>query len=553
MHRNKTVNPHNFAMIPRADIPRSAFGLRKAYKTTFDGGYLVPFFLEEALPGDLWHAKFTLFARLATPQVPFMDNLTLETFFFFVPNRLVWPNWVKMMGERNDPDDSIDFTVPQIYFGKDEVGNPADYQQIYDYFGLPMEVDFDEWQVSALPFRMYNLIWNQWFRDENLQDSVSVPQTDGPDGYNALTTHKLLRRGKRPDYFTGCLPFAQKGPAVQLPLGGTAPVRGTGMTLGLQNGTDVNDEYGLGVFNSGDELGGYTGVFGQPWGTATSGVGPEQGYSLGVTTDATKSGLVADLSSATAATINAIRMSFQIQKLLERDARGGTRYTEILFSHFGVRSPDERLQRPEYLGGGNTPIVVNQVASTAGQFEGIGVPTGNLGAEGKALGRHGFTRAIVEHGYIMGLLSVRADLTYQQGCRRHWSRRTRYDFYFPVFAALGEQAVLNKEIYAQGTSDDELVFGYQERWAEYRYLPSEVTGLMRSTAPQPLDMWHLSQEFDALPVLNDSFIQDNPPVNRVLATDNMAGTAQFLLDVFVDGSMVRNMPAYSVPGLVDHF
>ena len=550
MFHNKSVDAHNFAMVPRADIPRSRFAMQKTLKTTFDSGLIVPIMCEEVLPGDTFNVNVTMFGRLATPIFPVMDNLHLDSFFFFVPNRLVWTNWVKFMGEQDNPADSISYTIPQ------QVSPAGGYAigSLQDYLGLPTIGQVGVGNTvshSALPTRAYNLIYNQWFRDENLQNSRVVDKGDGPDGA-AATNYAILRRGKRHDYFTGSLPWPQKGgTAVTLPLGTTAPVYGTGKSLGLTDGTL---EYGLYTASSGEALvreGAYNKANGAAGNSGGYAVNPK---SLGVVLNGT-SGLYADLSAATAATINQLRQSFQIQKLLERDARGGTRYTEILRSHFGVTSPDARLQRPEYLGGGSTPINISPIAQTSGtSISGQATPQGNLAAMGTYMAKgHGFTQSFVEHGYVIGVVSVRADLTYQQGLRRHWSRSTRYDYYFPVFAMLGEQAVLNKEIYVTGGSSDTDVFGYQERWAEYRYNPSEITGLFRSTAAGTIDPWHYAQKFTSLPTLNSTFIQDTPPLARNLAVGSAANGQQLLLDAFFNINAARPLPMYSVPGLIDHF
>ena len=544
MHKNKSVSTHKFAMVPRADIPRSSFAIETSHKTTFDAGYLVPVYVDEVLPGDTFNLKMTAFARLSTPLFPVMDNLHLDSFFFFVPNRLIWENWQKFMGEQNNPGDSIDYLVPQT------ASPTGGYltNSLQDYMGLPTINQIGAaatiWH-SALHLRAYNLIWNQWFRDQNLQDSVPVPTNDGPDNYSDFT---LLRRGKRHDYFTSALPWPQKGDSVSIPLGTNAPVVSNGAAPYVH--TSSNDAYSQITKNT-------------DWGTAFRPGGDMSGTALanfeplvwGLPWDTSTTGLVADLSDATAATINALRESFQVQRLLERDARGGTRYTEIIRSHFGVISPDARLQRPEYLGGGSTPIIINPVAQTSGTgLTGGTSPLGNLAGVGTALAsNHGFTQSFTEHGVIIGMVSIRADLNYQQGLRRMWNRKTRYDFYFPVFAHLGEQEVLNKEIYATGTSTDDQVFGYQERWAEYRYHPSQITGYFRSTAPTTLDAWHLAQKFTALPTLSDTFIQDRPPVSRVVAIGESANGKQFIFDSFFQIRTARPMPLYSVPGLIDHF
>jgi hypothetical protein len=516
-------------MVPKAEIPRSSFDTQYAHKTTFDGGYLVPIYCDEVLPGDMHNVKATMFARLATPLFPVMDNLHLDTFFFFVPNRLVWTNWVKFMGEQANPSDSISYVVPQI----DSPEGGYAVGSLFDHFGLPTAGQITGSNIvthNALPLRAYNLIYNEWFRDENLQNSVVVNTGDSGDD---VTDYTMLRRGKRKDYFTGALPWPQKGASVTLPLGTKAPISFDGA---------YNDQVGIVSTTQGGAVKNmYVNDTSGPYVLSGNGTVPQ--------------GLYADLSAATAATVNQLRQSFQIQKLLERDARGGTRYTELLRAHFGVTPQDYRLQRPEYIGGGSTYVNVNPIAQTsATSISGGATPLGNLAAMGTALASgHGFTYHAQEHGYIIGLVNVRADLTYQQGLPKMWSRETRYDFYFPVFAHLGEQAVLNKEIYVTGTSSDDQVFGYQERWAEYRYKPSQITGLFKSTSAGTIDPWHYAQKFTSLPTLNATFIQETPPIDRTTAVGSAANGQQFLMDAFFDCKMARPMPMYSVPGLIDHF
>jgi len=527
--KRPSVMKHNFSQIPHADIQRSTFNRSHGYKTTLkEGGILYPIFVDEALPGDTFKVNLTAIARLATPIVPVMDNIFIDYFFFAVPNRLVWNNWQRFMGEQDDPTDSIDYTVP--------ITTAASFtaESIQDYFGLPIGVSIE---ANALPLRCYSLIWNSWFRDENLQDSVYCPLDDGPD---TAASFELLRRGKRHDYFTSCLPWPNKtGTEVEVPLGEHAPV------VGIGKGTQIWGTTGSAVY----ETGGSSSVVYAGYSTINN-AQPDNAYLIEEDPDNSGyPGIYADLSSATAATINSLREAFQLQKMLERDARGGTRYTEILKSHFRVTSPDARLQRPEYLGGGSRPVNISAVPQTSETD--ANTPQGNLAAIGyHAAGGVGFTKSFVEHSYIIGLASVRADLTYQQTLNKLWQRQTKYDFYWPALSNLGEQEVLNSEIWAQGTAADDNVFGYQERWAEYRYKPSQITGQLRSDYATSLDVWHLSQDFATLPLLNSDFIEDDPPIDRCLA---VPAEPYFVFDGYFNCITTRPMPMYSVPGLIDHF
>lgn len=562
---NKRDMRHLFSMIPKSEIQRSLFDRSHNYKTTFSAGYLIPFFVDEVLPGDSYKCDVSFLARLATPIAPIMDNLYLDTFYFFVPNRLVWHHWKEFMGEQFFPGASTDFTVP---VSKSKSGLTAGCLE--DYMGIPVGVTNLEY--NELPIRAYNLIYNEWFRDENLQNPVNLSSsadvtkipsselsyglgdagTSNPSfteshrkglGWSASTDsntvygHPVLRRGKRHDYFTSCLPWPQKGESVALSLSGDAPVVSNSYSNYFWNFTGNGEPgtFGPRTANYYDSNGHYT--------MGTTVLGSSDYYKN------VYSSMVADMSEVSAITVNALRQAFQLQRMYEKDARGGTRYTEILRSHFGVVSPDSRLQRPEYLGGSSTRIVINPVVQQSATDSTS--PQGNLAAFGLAASRdNGFNKSFVEHGFIIGLLNVRADLSYQQGLNRMWSRQTREEYYWPTLAHLGEQAVLNKEIYTQGTDADDEVFGYQERYAEYRYFPNMITGEFRSTYDQTLDYWHLAQKFSSVPKLNSSFITDNPPIERVISVTT---EPQFIFDSYIHLKCARPMPVYGVPGLVDHF
>lgn len=556
----------HFAVNPtRIDMSRSRFDRSSSYKTTFNVGQIIPFYVDEVLPGDTFSIDTSKVVRMQTLLTPVMDDIFLDTYYFFVPNRLTWNHWKQFMGENTESAwiPSVEYEVPQLTApeGGWNIGTIA------DYMGIPTGVS--GLSVNALPFRAYALIMNEWFRDENLSDPLNIPVTDATvQGVNTGTFVTDVAKGGLPytaakyhDYFTSALPAPQKGPDVTIPVASAVqyPVipldknvsfdsSGIGMRLGdvetsnpviPSNGTYYPLNYGGGS-GSGSPLG-KTGFYigsleNNPQGSALA---PLNLWAVG---DGT----------VQAATINQLRLAFQIQKLYERDARGGTRYIEILKSHFGVTSPDARLQRPEYLGGNRIPININQVVQSS-STDASGTPQGNTAAYSLTSDNHSdFTKSFVEHGFLIGVMVARYRHTYQQGLERFWSRKDRFDYYFPVFANIGEQAIKNKEIYAQGTVKDDEVFGYQEAWADYRYRPNRVTGEMRSSAPQSLDVWHLGDDYESLPSLSDSWIrEDSKTVNRVLAvSDNVS--AQLFCDIYVRNLCTRPMPLYSIPGLIDH-
>lgn len=554
MSRNQNSR---FALNPSVDISRSKFKRNHSVKLSFNTGDIIPFYVDEVLPGDTFQLKTSMVSRMQTLLTPIMDNLYLDTYYFYVPNRLTWNHWREINGENTQSAwyPTVEYSVPQVT--APETG--WDIGTIADYMGIP--TGKTGFSVNAMPLRAYALICNEWFRDQNLSDPLNIPINDatasGSNGSDYITDvaagGKPFRAAKYHDYFTSCLPAPQKGPDVMIPVAnaGNYPVMPLSDIVNMDNASKMT--FGnLGTGSMEAEVSYALGFNGSlsPRGEARAIY--DSGAVAGALSPVPNNLWAVSDGNATSASINQLRMAFQLQKLYEKDARGGTRYTEILKSHFGVTSPDSRLQRPEYLGGNRIPVNINQVVQSSSTIEGS-TPQGNTAGMSLTTDTHGdFIRSFVEHGFIIGVMVARYDHTYQQGLERFWSRKDRFDYYWPVFANIGEQAVLNKEIYLQGTETDEEVFGYQEAWADYRYKPSRVCGEMRSTASQSLDVWHLADEYTSQPFLSDSWIrEDSATVDRVLAVTSSVSNQMFA-DIYIQCDCTRPMPMYSIPGLIDH-
>lgn len=547
--QRRLVAQNENAMIQAQRIPRSRFINQWTRKTAFNAAYLVPFLCDEIYPGDHMTYECTIYARQATLVFPNFSQQRFDTFFFYVPCRILWDNWKKFMGEQANPIDTIAYTIPKMVgtVGGDAVGS------LVDHFGVPVLGQITggiSILVNALPFRAYNRIWNDWFRDQNIINSATVKTDDTND---AAGIYPLQKRAKGHDFFTTCLPWPQKFTSPVAPLSGLAPVIGIG---GLPSGA-VATTGPVNVVETGASVNASYGFY---WPTATANLMVVQAQTNAAPTLTTNTPQIyANLALAAGMNINTFRQSFMLQQLLERDARGGTRYVEAIKSQFGVISPDFRLQRPEYIGGGSTPIGVTPVAQTSPTTAPAGV-LGLLGATGTAAGQHRATYAATEHGFIIGLANIKSEVSYQQGLHKMWSRNTRYDFYTPDLAQLGEQAILQKQIYATGTTgvaNDDKVFGYQEAWHELRTHYNEVTGIMRSTAASTIDPWHMAQKFTSAPVLDQTFIQDQGDniLDRVLAAGSAArtGNQQYLVDILINRNAVRPLPVYGTPAMLGRF
>ena len=524
----QSVMKHSFSHAPTIDIPRSIFDRSCGYKSTGNASNLIPIFLDEILPGDTITINPQLFLRLNTPINPYMDNLHADIQFFSVPIRQVWDNFRHFMGEQTDINDNTDYLIPQMVSPAGGYAN----ESLHDYLGLPTLIE--NYTHSALPLRCVYHIWNEWYRDQNLQSNLTFSTGDGPD---LPENYVLQKRNKRHDYFTSCLPFLQKGPVTTIPLGSSAPVTteatGTDTSLGIFKKSGTDDWVAMDTAPSGN--------------LSTSSI-------LGSSTG----DMYADLTVAEAsATVAEFRRSIAVQSLLETDARSGTRYNEIVMAHFHVDFVDATY-RPEFLGGTSQNINVTPVPQQSSTD--ATTPQGNLAAFATSyIEGGGFTKSFTEHCYVLGFLSVRADLTYQTGLDRMWSRLTRFDFYWPQLDSIGEQAVLGKEIFceddskdtnADGIPDNEDVFGYQARHDEYRYKNSHITGKFRSNDPLTLHNWHLSQDFQTRPLLNSEFIEENVPVDRIVAVPT---EPDFHFDAYFQYTHARAMPRFSIPGFGNRF
>lgn len=536
MSRNEEMH---FSKNPTSiDIPRSKFKIPYDHKTTMNAGELVPIYVSEVLPGDTAKIDLASLIRMSTPIYPVMDNAYLDTYFFYVPNRLIWQHWKEFMGEN-----TTSYWTPDVEYSMPQTTAPSTGWKkgtLADYFGLPINIP--NISVSSLPFRAYALIYNEWFRSQNLVEPLDInlgdSTTQGSNGEDRTVDVQKggypAKVGRLADYFSSALPSPQKGPDVYVPLGSSAPIVTNTPTIGtLENqflGTKVNFVNDTSTSSPNNSI----------YAKSENGTNIKDGNTFS---------LITDLSQAAGATVNQLRQAFAIQRMYEKDARGGTRYTELIRSHFAVISPDARQQRPEYIGGKRVPINITQILQTSATDNTS--PQGNAAAYSLTVDSDGmFTKSFTEHGYILGLACIRTDRTYQQGIEKMWSRKSREDFYFPALANIGEMSIKNKELYAQGNAEDEEVFGYQEAWAEYRYKPSKITGELRSTYETPLDSWHYGDKYTSLPILSKAWFEEGK--ERVARTLAIETQDQFIADFYFNTVWTRPMPIYSIPGLIDH-